>query len=254
MVNKVSSSLKLHMLFSDWQESILWSCLQGVMGTLYTDTPDNPKSAMAVLGDFCFFAGEPNIDLVSYKQAWTKPDFIIMTAREPGWNDMIEQVYGEHAKKVVRYAIKKEPDVFDEEKLQAIVNNLEPEFKLKLIDEPLYRECLKEEWSRDLVSQYFDYEQYREIGLGVVGLDGQKIVAGASSYSSYRGGIEVEVDTRKDYRRRGLASACGARLILECIRRGWYPSWDAQNLWSVALAEKLGYHLDHEYVAYEVMI
>ena len=167
---------------------------------------------------------------------------------------MIEQVYGDHAKKVIRYAIKKEPDVFDEEKLQVIVNNLDPEFELKLIDEQLYRECLKEEWSRDLVSQYFDYEQYREIGLGVVALDGQKIVAGASSYSSYRGGIEVEVDTRKDYRRRGLASACGARLILECRRRGWYPSWDAQNLWSVALAEKLGYHLDHEYVAYEVMI
>ena len=30
-------------------------------------------------------------------------------------------------------------------------------------------------------------------------------------------------------------------------------SWDAQNKWSVALAEKLGYHFSHEYVAYEVM-
>lgn len=25
-----------------------------------------------------------------------------------------------------------------------------------------------------------------------------------------------------------------------------------QNKWSVALAEKLGYHFDHEYVAYEI--
>ena len=60
------------------------------------------------------------------------------------------------------------------------------------------------------------------------------------------------MDTHRDYRRRGLAAACSAKLILECRRRGWYPSWDAQNLWSVALAEKLGYHLDHEYTAYEV--
>ncbi|MDD6328823.1 MAG: GNAT family N-acetyltransferase, partial [Lachnospiraceae bacterium] len=31
-----------------------------------------------------------------------------------------------------------------------------------------------------------------------------------------------------------------------------YPSWDAQNKWSVGLAEKLGYHFSHEYTAYEI--
>ena len=79
--------------------------------------------------------------------------------------------------------------------------------------------------------------------------DGE-IVSGASSYSSYVRGIEIEIDTREDYRRRGLAYICGAKLVLECLGRGWYPSWDAQNQWSVALAEKLGYHFDHEYVTY----
>ena len=53
-------------------------------------------------------------------------------------------------------------------------------------------------------------------------------------------------------RRIGLASACGAKLILECINRNLYPSCDAQNKRSVALAEKLGYQFDKEYVAYEV--
>jgi hypothetical protein len=31
-----------------------------------------------------------------------------------------------------------------------------------------------------------------------------------------------------------------------------YPSWDAHNMGSVHLAEKLGYEFDHEYIAYEV--
>jgi hypothetical protein len=31
-----------------------------------------------------------------------------------------------------------------------------------------------------------------------------------------------------------------------------YPSWDAHDMNSVHLAEKLGYELSHEYVAYEV--
>lgn len=76
--------------------------------------------------------------------------------------------------------------------------------------------------------------------------------AGASSYSGYRGGIEIEIDTNEVYRRKGLAYICGAKLILECLDRNLYPSWDAQNIWSVALAEKLGYHFDHAYTAYEV--
>jgi GNAT superfamily N-acetyltransferase len=78
------------------------------------------------------------------------------------------------------------------------------------------------------------------------------MVAGASSYTRYQDGIEIEIDTREDYRRKGLAYVCGARLILECLERNLYPSWDAHNRWSVALAEKLGYHFDHEYTAFEI--
>lgn len=77
-------------------------------------------------------------------------------------------------------------------------------------------------------------------------------VSGASSYSSYWEGIEVEVDTREEYRRRGLAYVCAAKLILECRNRKLYLSWDAHNMQSVALAEKLGYHYDHEYTAFSV--
>lgn len=85
-------------------------------------------------------------------------------------------------------------------------------------------------------------------------LDHGELVSGASSYTVYREGIEIEIGTKEEYRRQGLAAVCGARLILECMKRGLYPSWDAQNKWSVALAEKLGYHYDRTYPAYEVFI
>lgn len=83
--------------------------------------------------------------------------------------------------------------------------------------------------------------------------DGE-LAAGASSYSTYREGIEIEIDTREDHRRKGLAYQCGAKLILECLKRDLYPSWDAPNKWSAALAEKLGYRFSHEYIAYEITI
>lgn len=79
-----------------------------------------------------------------------------------------------------------------------------------------------------------------------------QLAAGASSYSVYSQGIEIEIDTKEEYRRRGYATICGAKLIMECLKRDLYPSWDAQNKNSVALAEKLGYHYSHAYTAYEV--
>ena len=56
----------------------------------------------------------------------------------------------------------------------------------------------------------------------------------------------------EEERRKGLATTASAALILRCLDEGLYPSWDAQNMNSVHLAEKLGYEFDHEYTAYEV--
>ena len=51
------------------------------------------------------------------------------------------------------------------------------------------------------------------------------------------------------------APACGAALVLTCLARGLYPSWDAANRESVALAEKLGYRLvDHRMELFGVRI
>ncbi len=252
MVYEISNNKYIEKLFGDWQETLIWSCLQGVMGHLYVTNKERPDCAMALIGDFCFFAGEPNEELVSFKPEGCKQNFVIMIPQNDEWATVIEDVYGKRARKVERYAIKKEPDVFDRFMLQQMVNVKADEYELQMIDEQWFYRCKEADWCRDLVSQYDSYEMYKKHGLGVILLKDGEVVSGASSYSAYIGGIEIEIDTHEDYRRRGLASICGAKLILECLDRGLYPSWDAQNRGSVALAEKLGYHFDHAYVAYEI--
>ena len=156
-------------IFADWDETIIWSCLQGVMGRIYANDKSHPDSAMAILGDFCFFAGRPDRELAAYKPEWQKKDFIIAVPRDLQWAKEIEHHYGTKAKMVTRYAMKKEPDIFNKDKLSEIVRQLPLRYIITLIDERIY------------------------------------------------------------------------------------PSWDAQNLWSVGLAEKLGYHFSHRYKAYEIL-
>ena len=252
MVAEVKYSEELAKLFEGWDETLIWSCLQGVMGHLYADSAENTTSAMALLGDFCFFAGNPDKELVLYKPEWFKRDFLIMVSQNDQWGRLIEECYKDKAKKVTRYAIKKEPDVFDKDKLENAINTLEDGYTIKMMDEELFTRCKEISWCRDWVSQFSDYEMYQRYGMGVVILKDDEIVSGASSYSGYIGGIEVEIDTKEEFRRNGLAYVCAARLILECCKQGLYASWDAQNKWSVALAEKLGYHYSHDYTAYEI--
>ncbi len=239
-------------LFCGWEETIIWSCLQGVMGKIYGNDSVCPDTAMAVLGDFAFFAGRPEKELVMYKPGWCRQDFIIMVPRNEEWGGVIESCYKERAKKVSRYAMKKETGNFDKEKLRKAAGQLPEGYTIRPMDEALYFRCKDAGWSRDLVSLYESYDQYHQLGIGMVVLKEGEMVSGASSYSRYRDGIEIEIDTKEGYRRKGLAYSCSAGLILECLKRGLYPSWDAQNTWSAALAKKLGYHHSHTYTAYEI--
>ena len=73
----------------------------------------NKKSGMAKLGDFVFFTGKPCVDLVTTRPDFCERDFMIMIPQNEEWAKLIEYSYGDQAKKVTRYATKKEPDVFD---------------------------------------------------------------------------------------------------------------------------------------------
>lgn len=126
-------------------------------------------------------------------------------------------------------------------------------FRLSSLMGICIKETLKYDFSRGLCANFDSEQDYLARGIGFVAFYGEEAVAGASSYSVYDGDIEIPSWYKTEFRRQGLALACSAQLILACLSRGLYPSWDAQNKASVILAERLGYHFDFEYVAYEVM-
>ncbi|MCI9446927.1 MAG: GNAT family N-acetyltransferase [Lachnospiraceae bacterium] len=245
-------------LFAGWEESLIWSCLQGYMGEAWADCQQSPEAARIVLADFCYFAGKAGRELVTEDIRTHSREFLIMVPpmdkTGTAWAEEIEKAYEGRCKRVERYAIKKEPGIFDREKLEQIVDTLQPGYEVRLMDEDIFDQTRELGWARDFTSQYADYEEYRRRGLGVAVTCQGRLVSGASSYTVYREGIEIEIGTSEEFRRMGFAAVCGAKLILECMDRGLYPSWDAQNKWSVALAEKLGYHFERAYPAYEIYL
>lgn len=247
MIYELKNLAKVNAIFEDWHETLIYSCLQNVMGHIYVTDLENPKSAFAFVGCFCFYAGEPDRELVE-----SKPDgFIIMVPQNEDWAKLMEECF-QNAKRVIRYAIKKDTR-FDKEALKRKIKELPTGYELAKIDSDIYDKCLKNPVTVDFVSSFENKEQYLKMGKGMVILKAGEIVAGASSYTRYNEGIEIEVDTVEEERRKHLATIACSALILSCLEEGLYPSWDAQNMNSVRLAEKLRYEFDYEYVAYEVV-
>ncbi len=61
-------------LFKEFEDSMVISCLQGHMGNAYAETPDHPKAALIVSGEYSFFAGGAN----------SEDAVIICTREQPG--------------------------------------------------------------------------------------------------------------------------------------------------------------------------
>ena len=99
-------------------------------------------------------------------------------------------------------------------------------------------------------ANYPAYEAFRSEGSGAVVWRDGEIVASASSFLSMCGEVEMDVSTAQAHRGRGLATACVAAMLRDCMARGILVHWDAQNVTSRHLAEKFGFEEEREYLVY----
>ena len=226
------SGSTLRNLFADMDDKLVSSYLDGCMGDGWTDDALSPTWGKIVVGDFGFLAGKPCREAVD-----ELPPLVCCNAE---WRNFLSQC--RPVKITDRYAFEKHTH-FD----RAALERYAKRWDVVPIDHALYTRILAEDWCRDFVSVFRDWEHFVQCGAGFVVVENGMILGGASSYAAFRNGIEIEVDTHKEYRRRGIATACAARLILHCLDNGLYPDWDAANLASVGLAQKLGYTLLRKY-------
>nr|MCR4882343.1 GNAT family N-acetyltransferase [Clostridiales bacterium] len=133
MIFELSNTSIAEHLFAGIDDSMVRSCLQGMMGgKIYVTDPVAPKAAMAFLAEFAFFAGEPDRELASFK-----PEGVVgLVPPDARWTELIGECWPD-VPPVTRYAIRKDT-VFNRERLEAIVASLPEGYELKRIDGELY--------------------------------------------------------------------------------------------------------------------
>ena len=97
---------------------------------------------------------------------------------------------------------------------------------------------------------YPSWTAFRAEGSGAVAYRDGEIAASASSFLSLDGEVELDISTEEGHRGKGLAGACTARMLQDCMERRITVHWDAQNDISRHLAEKFGFEPEEEYQVY----
>ena len=145
--------------------------------------------------------------------------------------------------------MKKEKGIFNKQDLKKFSESLNSEYQINPIDERIYK-LIKAD--NEDSKQMRITDDYMNKGIGVCCFRDDEIVGICSSDIIYKDGIEINIRVKQEYKHKGIGTAMAAKLILMCLEKGIYPSWDASNLNSLGLAKKLGYNYDSEYTIYKI--
>lgn len=219
------------------------------MGRAWADSPLHPRAAVVTVGDFLYCGGEPGPSAARLLRTAVGSEKRGWLVDAPGaWKAVLDKV-APHTPQT-RYAFDHGVQPEDGH-LRRLLEAVPEGMTFAPIEGRWISWCREQVWSRDFVSLFTD-EQYAREGLGVLALLDGEPVAGAGSYVAYPGGIEVQVETRRAYQGRGLATLVAAKLILMAHAQGRIATWDAANAQSARVAEKLGYRFAGTYTVYEV--
>ncbi|MBQ8312881.1 MAG: GNAT family N-acetyltransferase [Clostridia bacterium] len=230
-------------LFADMPgaESMVLAALEG-QGRVLVDSTVHPRCGVAAAGDFLYCGGVPGVEAKQLlrRAMGVHEDWLIYAPG--GWMDVVRSITPVKLVTRVAYEQRQPEDGY----LRSLLKAMPEGASFQPIEGEWIDWCRQAEWSRDFVS-LFTHEDYEQRGLGVLLMVDGEAVAGASSYVSYPGGIEVQLQTRDDQQGRGYATLAAAKLILMAHERGLMATWDAANVASAHIAEKLGYVKRGEY-------
>ncbi|MBP6016072.1 MAG: GNAT family N-acetyltransferase [Candidatus Promineofilum sp.] len=217
--------------------------VEGQMGLAYVDDLERPAAWRITVGPFWYFAGDADSPGGRALLAELPPYNMLMPSL-PAWAAAARKTFGERLVTFPRYTF--DAAGLTEAHLSAVLEASPHRDSVRRVDAALLARP-------DNYVEFDDFdsaEDFLERGVGYNLMEEGKLTGAAYSSLVCNRGIEVSLFVDEPYRRRGVATAISAALLLECVRRGLWPNWDAANLESCALAEKLGYTPAGSYESY----
>lgn len=231
--------------------SIAKSCCMGLCACrAFVDAAACPKAAIIVLERFGigFVAGDANhaealLEMIRGMHPW----FMIFDAPKT-WHRFLS-CWSDESYASFRYSFQNDQLSLQASSLRRIARV--PEGCILVpYNYDLLQEALSAEWAEDQIGTFYSERDFLNRGFGLALLRDGELVAGCTTFCRHHDGYEIQVDTRPDMRRRGYGSCVAAALILECLSMSQTPYWDAANLSSLRLAQKLGYTFAGSYLTW----
>jgi len=142
--------------------------------------------------------------------------------------------------------------------LKELCAPLPPELKIV----PIQKEHLQKEMIRDqIISKFFLNTDFLQCGFGFALVNDKGAVHGfaLTNYPIEYRCNEIEVSYRVGYddypfyRHKGIGTTLVSQFIIEALRRGYHPIWDAANDISSHIARKLGYLDYYQWNMYHII-
>jgi len=229
-------------LFKEVRFNMGKSVLDNKMGKAYADNESQPSFAFLLVRSYCFISGSIEKEkLEEIINNYNLKDYIIIPS--DNLKELFRAIFKKKITRCERHSIKKNPK-FNIKQLEEYSNNVQNKYEFVVITKEIAYN-IKEE---NFLTITDDYEKN---GIGYACLQHNEIIGVASSNIIYKDGIEVNIRIKDNFRKEGLATVLASKLILLCIQKNMTVSWDAANLPSLKLAEKLGFEYCSTYDVYK---
>ncbi len=254
-VDQQIADKKLFDLFQGFHwNTIPETILEGSMGEVYVNNAKSPSVGMATIPELkvVFLGGDSsNIEIHDFIKELPILSMIMFASE--GWPDILKSIHPKKWIVMPRFGFTAENLNIDT--LLELSSHISDEYQIKKIDLVLAERVMAMAKDKDklMMEQLFGFaspKDFMERGLGYIAFLGDEMVSIAAAGAASKKGIEVQINTRKEYEGQGLGTAVAAALLIDCLKNEICPNWDAATEISAGLAKKLGYTPKGEYLVY----
>jgi len=213
------------------------SVLEGHFGRAYADSADGPAVARLDSGAFTMLGGNPRA--AGVRDLLRVASVHYVTPQTAEWRATLEGEFGPWLSTLP--FVEFSAAALDRAHLLAFSRALPAGFELRCVDQALAERLPADLGNDGFLECFHSIADFLKRGIGYCVVCQGRIVSAATSMARSLWAIDIEIETAPGYRRRGLATAVGARLVVQCLEWGIKPCWLAANAASEGLARKLGY-------------